>query len=367
MAGTQAPGSPVPVDEALRGLDRYDAVIDTRSPAEFADDHIPGALNLPVLDDAERALVGTIYARQSPFEARKIGAALVARNIARHIETQLRDRPKSWRPLVYCWRGGMRSGAMTTVLAQIGFPARQLEGGYRAFRRRVIVDLERLPAALSFVVLHGPTGSGKTALLEALDEAGAQALDLEALAAHRGSVLGGFAADGVAQPAQRAFESALWQKLRGFERVRPVFVESESRRIGRLSLPGPLFEAMTGSSCVRVAAPLEARVGHLVARYGDLYRDVGSLQRRLGFFVELHGRKTVDRWRQWAEEGRLDDLAREMVRCHYDPAYERGSHCAYRRAPRARVLELPALDPESIARGARALVESATVPGTADA
>src|SRR5450631_2477655 len=169
----------VPAHMLLAGIeqiDLHDTIIDVRSPAEFAEDHVPGAINCPVLDDEQRARVGTLYVQDSPFAARRLGAALVARNIARHIEEQFLVHPRQWKPLVYCWRGGQRSGAMTTVLTQVGWGARQLQGGYRAYRRRVIADLEALPGRCRFIVLHGPTGSGKTALLEAVERAGGQVL-----------------------------------------------------------------------------------------------------------------------------------------------------------------------------------------------
>jgi len=343
----------------MDALASFDAIIDVRSPAEFAVDHIPGALNFPVLDDAERARIGTLYTQVSPFAARRLGAALVARNIAAHIERHLQEQPKSWRPLIYCWRGGQRSGAMTTVLAQIGWPARQLDGGYRSYRRRVIADLDALPAQHDFVVLHGPTGSGKTALLQALNELGGQVLDLEALARHRGSVLGATGAGGACdnQPGQKAFETAVWDALRRFERRSPVFVESESRRIGRLSLPGALFEALISARCVRIVAPIEARVTHLLERYADIYQEPQALHARLDFFAPLLGHKTVERWRGWVEEGRWGALAREMVTSHYDPAYHRGGNSLYRRAHAAQVLELDSLDRDAIIRAAREILQ----------
>jgi tRNA 2-selenouridine synthase len=163
-------------------LDAFDEVIDVRSPAEFALDHVPHAVNCPVLDDAERAKVGTLYAQVSPFDAKKLGAALVSKNIARHIEERFRGKEKGWRPLVYCWRGGQRSGAMAHVLRQIGWDAATLQGGYRAYRREVLVHLDTLPARFDFRVVCGATGSGKSRLLEALAAQGAQVLDLEHLA-----------------------------------------------------------------------------------------------------------------------------------------------------------------------------------------
>ncbi len=182
--------SVIPVEAALADLGQFDAIIDVRSESEYAEDHIPGALSCPVLSDAERAEVGTMDRQQSSFEAKRRGAAYVARNIARHLEGSFADKPRSWKPLVYCWRGGNRSGAMTHILGRVGWQARQLEGGYRAFRRAVLAELEQLPARFSFRVICGTTGSGKSRLLQHLVGAGAQVLDLEALAHHRGSVLG---------------------------------------------------------------------------------------------------------------------------------------------------------------------------------
>src|SRR5215472_1873107 len=212
----------------VAALAEYAVRIDVRSPVEFALDHVPGAANHPVLSDAERERVGTLYA-DSPFEARKLGAAIVARNIATMIESAFMDEPREWRPLVYCWRGGQRSRALVQVLHEIGWRAVQLEGGYRAYRRHVAAELERLPLRFRYVVICGLTGSGKSRLLAALARAGAQTLDLEGLARHRGSVLGGL--PGTAQPSQKAFESGLCEALARLDPSRPVFVESESRRI----------------------------------------------------------------------------------------------------------------------------------------
>ena len=328
-------------------------MIDARSPAEFADDHIPGAINCPVLDDAQRAEVGTMYCQGSPFAARRVGAAMVARNIARHIEESFFDQPKSWRPLVYCWRGGQRSGSMTTVFQAVGWPVRQLQGGYKAYRKRVLADLAQLPRGLRFIVLHGPTGSGKTALLDAIRAAGGQTLDLEGIARHRGSVLGAMDA---AQPGQRSFESSIWQMLRRADPARAVFVESESRRVGRLTIPEDLFEALIGARCLRIAAPVAARVAHLVEEYADLTAHVDALRARLEFFVPLHGRKTVEQWQRWVDEGNWADLAEALIRTHYDPAYGRGGTPLYRRAFDDDVWEVDSLGRAERERIARAIL-----------
>ncbi|HYB51600.1 MAG TPA: tRNA 2-selenouridine(34) synthase MnmH [Burkholderiaceae bacterium] len=350
-----------PPTASVDELGSYDALIDVRSPAEFALDHIPGAQNYPVLDNEERARVGTIYQQVSPFAARRLGAALVARNIAQHLERGFEHHPKQWRPLVYCWRGGQRSAAMVLVLNQVGWSARQLRGGYKGFRRRVIADLAQLPPQYRFIVLHGPTGSGKTALLEALTTNGGQVLNLEHLARHRGSVLGGVepgrAADDL-QPGQKAFETQIWQALRQFDPQRVVFVESESRRIGRLSVPSALFEALIGSTCVRLNAPLEARIAHLLERYEPTCRNPLWLRERLEFFVPQHGRKRVEQWRQLLDAGQWEELAREIVCTHYDPAYRRGGDNLYRGASNAQVLEFANLRADAMMQAARALLNT---------
>ncbi len=355
--GARRAATPAPVRPplaSLNELDEFDTVIDVRSPAEFADDHIPGAISCPVLDDAQRAEVGTMYCQVSPFAARRIGAAMVARNIARHIEESFADKPKSWKPLVYCWRGGQRSGSMTTVLQAVGWAARQLQGGYKTYRKRVLADLVDLPRGLRFIVLHGPTGSGKTALLEAIAAGGGQTLDLEGIARHRGSVLGAMDA---AQPGQRSFESAIWQVLRRCDPARPVFVESESRRVGRLTIPEDLFDALTGARCLRIVAPVAARVAHLVEEYADLTRRTDALRARLEFFVPLHGRKTVEQWQRWTDEANWPVLAEALIRTHYDPAYGRAGTPLYRRAFDDDAWEVTSLDRAERERIARAILQ----------
>ncbi len=344
---------PAPFSATVDQLGDFDSIIDVRSPSEFAEDHLPGAINCPVLDDEERARVGTLYKQVSPFEARKVGAALVSRNIAKHIENQLIDKPKGWKPLVYCWRGGQRSGAMTLVLGQVGWAARRLEGGYKAFRQRVLDDLETLPRGLELNILCGPTGSAKTAVLEALAERGGQILHLEALARHRGSVLGG-EADGL-QPGQKAFETALWAALTALDPARPVWSESESRRIGRLHVPGALFEALRNGRCTRIEAPLAARVDHLVERYAHLIADPEAFRDRLARLVPQHGHERVAAWQALVTHGAWRQLATELVNDHYDPAYRKGGEGLYLQIGEARPLTLDTLDPDALARAAAGL------------
>ncbi len=302
-------------------LNAFDEIIDVRSPSEFAEDRAPGAINLPVLDDAERARVGTLYKQVSPFEAKKVGAALVSRNIAHHLDTWFADKPKTYRPLVYCWRGGSRSGAMTHILQKIGFLATQLEGGYKAYRRHVVAELARLPATLHYRVVCGPTGSGKSRLLAELANAGAQVLDLEGLAAHRGSLLG--ALPDAPQPAQKGFESAVWTALARFDPAHPVYVESESKRIGSLSVPDALIAAMRASPCVRIEAPVAARVELLTEDYAHFLADPESLNERLAHLAELRGGDTVAAWQALARGHAWPELVAALLEQHYDPAYRK--------------------------------------------
>lgn len=307
--------------DAIVRLAEFDAIIDARSESEFAEDRLPGAVNWPTLNDEERHLVGTEYAQVSPFDARKHGAVYAARNIARHVERELATATRDWRPLVYCWRGGQRSGSLSLVLDQIGFLVHVLEGGYREFRRAVIAQLETLPATLDLRVVVGRTGSGKSRLLGALAAAGAQVLDLEGIACHRGSVLGPL--PGVPQPTQKHFETALWQALRAFDAARPVFVEGESRMIGRLRVPEPLLERLRAAPCAVVEMPLDARVDLLTEDYAHFVADAEALCARLATLREVRGAAVIERWQALARGGHTREIVRDLLAEHYDPIYTR--------------------------------------------
>jgi len=332
-------------------LPGFDEVIDARSEGEFAADHVSGAVNCPVLNDAERAHVGTIYKQRSPFEARKLGSALVSGNIARHLTERFLDRPRNWRPLVYCWRGGQRSAAFAHVLSEVGWETGRLEGGYRAYRRTVLADLASLPRALPWRVVCGLTGTGKSRLLQELRRAGAQTLDLEALAAHRGSVLGRL--PGEAQPPQKLFESRLWSEMTRLSPERPVYVEAESRRIGSLGVPESLIAAMWGAECVALEAPVECRVGLLKHEYAHFIERPETLVATLQALVPLHGHATVDGWKAQARAGAWDELTRDLLARHYDPAYSRAIMAHYPALDRAMKLNLTDASDESFRALAR--------------
>jgi tRNA 2-selenouridine synthase len=305
--------------DAIERLDDFSAIVDARSESEYALDRLPGAVNWPTLNEAERASVGAEYKQVSPFTARKRGAILAARNIAAHVERHVLELPREWSPLVYCWRGGQRSGSLGLVLGQIGFRVHVLEGGYRAFRKAVVEALDALPATLSFVVVGGVTGSGKSLLLRALAARGEQVLDLEALANHRGSVLG--LAPGEAQPSQKAFDTAVWNALRRFDPARPVFVESESAKVGDLRVPPALLARMRAAPCVWLELPDDARVALLLREYDFFVRDVDAFCARLDALRVLRGHETVNAWQEAARGGRIESVVRDLLVMHYDPIY----------------------------------------------
>ena len=339
-------------------LPAFDEIIDARSEGEFEEDHVPGAINCPVLNNDERARVGTIYKQRSSFEAKRIGAALVAANIARHLEERLNDRPREWRPLVYCWRGGSRSDAFAHVLHQVGWRAGRIDGGYRAYRRAVVEELATLPARFRWKVICGLTGTGKSRLLRALNEAGAQVLDLEALAAHRGSVLGNL--PDAPQPTQKMFESRVWAALKGFNAARPVYVEAESRKIGALRVPDALIDAMWAAECLVLEAPVETRVALLKEEYSHFFANVDVLNEKLQYLVPLHGHAVIDNWKSLALAGRWDKLTVDLLARHYDPAYTRAIIKHYPALDRAPRLRLASADDAAFAALARQCLDSKT-------
>ncbi len=334
----ERPGATVATPLTLAELAGFDAILDARSPSEFDEDHLPHAINAPVLDDEERAIVGTIYKQQGAFEAKRVGAPLVSRNIARHIEERFADRPRTWRPLVYCWRGGGRSGALAHVLRQVGWDAIRLDGGYKAFRRQVVDDLETLPLRFRYRVICGATGSGKSRLLEALDAAGAQVIDLEALAAHRGSVLGEL--PDAPQPSQKSFETSLWSALSRADPARPVFVESESKKVGNLRVPDALITRMRDSECLRLEASTGTRVQLLMEDYAHFVRDPKALAGKLDLLRSLHGADRIDGWKTLLSRGDWDALVADLLESHYDPAYRRSLFRNYRDAQSAEAVEV---------------------------
>lgn len=337
-------------------LPEFDEIVDVRTPSEFELDHIPGAINCPVLSDVERAAVGTMHAQESSFAAKKTGAALVARNIASHIENAFATKPKKWRPLIYCWRGGQRSASMTIVLRQIGWDARKLAGGYKSFRRHVVAEIDRQVPDISFRVVCGLTGAGKSALLRGLQGSDAQVIDLEKLAAHRGSVLGNLPEE--PQPSQKMFESRIWHALRGIDSSLPVYVEAESRRIGNLRVPDSLINTMRGSPCIQLVASAPARVALLLREYVHFTQALTDLFVKLDCLTELHGRNRIERWKELARQGDWEAFVRELLEDHYDPAYRKSSFSNYPQLENALQIPVDYGTQEEFANIAHTLLEN---------
>lgn len=310
---------PIPYD-SLRAIltHGFDTLIDVRSPAEFATDHIPGAINLPALSNAERAEVGTIYKQVSPFRARKVGAALVARNVAAHLDGPLADKDGGWRPLVYCWRGGQRSGSFASILTQIGWRGETVAGGYQSWRRLVHRALYDTPLPHRLILLDGYTGTAKTDILPRLAARGVQVIDLEGLANHRGSLLGGMPEG---QPEQRAFESALAVGFDGLDPDRPVVAEAESSKIGRLVIPPMVWAAMTQAKRLVIDAPVAARAAYLTQAYCDVIADPAGLTARLDALRQFRGHAVVDGWIALLGAQDFNGLSRALIDQHYDAAY----------------------------------------------
>lgn len=357
------PTSQAANSETFSRLDAFDCIIDVRSPSEFAEDHLPGAINCPVLDDAQRIEVGTLYKQVSPFEAKKVGAALVAANIARHLQEHFLSQAKGWRPLVYCWRGGQRSGAMTTVLRAIGWDAKQLEGGYKAYRRFVVDQLAIRPSDFRFWIVKGPTGSAKTRVLHAMAEQGAQILDLEALAGHKGSVLG--QVPDTRQPSQKTFETALLDRLNQLDPARPVYVEAESRKIGSVHLPECLIESMRASPGVAIDAAREVRVAYLLRDYGYFMADPAYVLQRIATLQQFCGEKKLQEWQALVLNRQWDSFVEALLADHYDPLYKRSQRSNYA-AGEELCIPANSLDDQAIVQVAADML-AATSRGAAEA
>ncbi len=337
----------IAAEEAIQRLAGFDTIIDARSEDEFAEDHLPGAVNWPSLNNEERHLIGTTYKQVSPFEAKKRGAALVAANVARHIEREVLDKPRGWQPLVYCWRGGKRSGSLSLVLDQIGFRVHLIEGGYKAFRTAVLAQLPALAERLHYRVVCGPTGSGKTRLLQALAAQGEQVLDLEALANHRSSVLGSM--PGQKQPSQKHYDTLIWNTLRGFDTQRPVYVESESKKVGNVSVPEALILAMRASPCIDLELAQDERMALLLEDYDWFVKDPTFFCDRLDALTELRGREVVLGWQQQVREGRFHEAVRDLLVAHYDPMYAASIKRNFTRYAQARRIVARDRSPQAMA------------------
>ena len=321
----------------------YDLIIDARSPREFDEDHIPGAVNLPVVDNEEFAKVGTLH-RSDPLAAYQLGARYSLQNISRHIENCISKYADKSKILVYCFRGGKRSKAWFDVLDTIGYRVEKLKGGWKAYRHWVNEQLASVPGNYRYIVLSGPTGCGKTRLLTALHNAGAQVLDLEGVAVHRGSIIG--AVPGKQQPSQKLFDSYLLQRLSGLDPARPVWVEAESKKIGQVQLPDALLASMRQGKTIAVEATLPQRVQLLREDYAHFEQEPSTLIERLVFLRPLIGGQEFGAWEELADQRQVPELLERLICNHYDPAYRRSIKRNYPEIDAAPKVMLDDLSPE---------------------
>lgn len=294
-------------------------IIDARTPLEFNDDHLPGAINVPILTDAERVEIGTLYKQDGPQAARVRGLELTCHRFPAIVAT-ITEAAMGRPALVYCWRGGLRSESVAMLLEMTGYPVVKLVGGYKSFRNIVASFFESVSLPVQLVVLHGMTGSGKTEFLLQLPKERYTVIDLEGLAHHRGSAFGSLGLG--EQPSQRRFETLLWDNFRKAPLDRPILVEGESTRIGRVTLPGNLHEVMTASTKVWCTVSVDTRVKRLSAEYAhEEYRQpmaeaLERIKKKLGApqYEELQ-RKLAD----WDIPG----VAQDLIEQYYDKLYYR--------------------------------------------
>jgi tRNA 2-selenouridine synthase len=292
-------------------------IVDCRTPLEFAEDHLPGAINVPILTDGERVEIGTIHKQEGPQQARLRGLELTCGRFASMVHTitaQAGGRPV----LVYCWRGGLRSLSMAILLEMTGYPVVQLQGGYKAFRHQVIAYFEAFAPPAPLIVIHGMTGTGKTTFINGLARDAWTAIDLEGLACHRGSAFGEV---GLAQCfTQKRFDTLLWDAFRRAPAGRPIVLEGESQRIGRITLPGRLYETMAASLKVWCRASLETRVRRLAGEYAhEEYREemgaaLDRIRKKLGGPRHAELRLMLERWD-------VEGLGRGLIEHYYDKLY----------------------------------------------
>lgn len=343
----------------MQDFSAYDLVIDARSPREYLEDHIPSAVNMPVVNNEEYAEVGTLH-RTDKMGAYRIGVQYSLLNIARHLHEDFPRGDERLKVLVYCFRGGKRSKLWFDALETIGYKVEKLKGGWKAYRRWVNEELVHTPARFRYNVLSGPTGCGKTRLLYALREAGAQVLDLEAVASHRGSVLGTL--PGVKQPTQKYFDTLLLQQLATYDSARPIWVEAESKKIGNVQLPISLLDTMKLGKTLQIDASMAQRVLLWREDYRHFEEDPKGMLERLVYLRPLIGGEEFALWEDLAAQRKMPELFERLMTHHYDPAYRRSILRNYPSIDQSPFIHLDDLSPSALFKTARELISSFDAP-----
>ena len=298
---------------------KFDTIIDVRSPLEFVEDHIVGAINCPVLSDLERQKVGTIYKKESSFKAKIIGSSLTAKNIAFHIENKFMEKKGSWQPLIYCWRGGQRSKAFSIVLSEVGWRTNQLKGGYKEYRNQVINFLDNIGPKLKITLISGKTGSAKTKILKSIENEGGQILDLEGLANHKGSLLGKI--PDLIQPSQKFFESLIFNKIQKLNLKDKIYIEAESSKIGNIHIPKSIWKKMIKSPRIEISANVELRAKFLVTDYDYMCNNPTLINPIIKGLKNRLSKNLFDEWTNLIDRKKWFDLTKSFLENHYDPSY----------------------------------------------
>ena len=265
-------------------------------------------------------MIGTMYKQKSKFEAKKLGASIVSKNISDHLKNYLYNKNRDWLPLIYCWRGGQRSYALATILDQIGWKVEVVDGGYKSFRKHISEFLNRNIDRYYLILLTGNTGTAKTKVLNLIEKRNGQTIDLESLANHKGSVFG---SQGQKQPSQKLFETLIYDKLVNLKTNEPIFVEAESNKIGNLHIPKEFWKLMKSAPQIELSATLEKRAKFLVDEYSEITTDLDLLEKQITSLSTIAGHKVVESWLLMAKNKEFYELVKQLMEKHYDPRYKR--------------------------------------------
>ncbi len=309
----------IDIADALRMKNK--CLLDVRSPAEFREATIPGAVNIPLFDDDERRRIGITYEEEGPAKAKLAALKVVAPRLVTMVETILRTCQEKT-PVFFCWRGGMRSRTLVGVLELLDMKSYRIKGGYRAFRRLILHEFASYNLRPQILVLDGLAGVGKTTILRQLGKRGHPVLDLEGLAGHRGSVFGGLGA--FQQRGQKMFDGLLWKRLQELNKFPYFLVEGEGKRIGRVYLPDFLYSSLVGGKRIKVEASVPVRVERILQDYtpqGQVV--VKEIEGALDRLVKRLGKALIDDLKSMLEEGNLSSFVEALLVKYYDPLYRK--------------------------------------------